>query len=105
MQAPPSPHSIMREGRARIENISHNMDNIAGVEIERFMTRLLTSPKIEQLYRDILINVVWSDGRQGSLKKPDYIFGDSSDFEERHSTVHITFSFVHSTRETITVST
>ena len=104
MQAPPYPHSIMREGRARMENISCNVDNIVEFETERFRTRLLTSPRTKHLYWDILINTVWSDGRQGSLRKPDYIFGAGSDCEKRHSTEHITFSFVHSTRETITVS-
>ena len=73
-----------------MEHISRNVDNIVEAEMERFRTRLLTSPRTEQLYRDILINAVWSDGRQGSLREPDYIFGDSGDCEERHSTKHIT---------------
>lgn len=88
-----------------MEHISRNMDNIIRDDMERFRTKLLTSPRTKQLYRDILINTVWSDGSPGSLRKSDYIFGDSSDCEERHSIEHITFSFVLSTRETIIVST
>lgn len=87
-----------------MENTSRNVDNIVQVEMERFRTRLLASPTIKQLYRDTLINAIWSDGCQGSLRKPDYILGDNNDCEERHSTEHITFSFVHTTGETITVS-
>lgn len=47
VQAPPYPRIIMREGRARMENISRNVDNIFEAKIERFRTRLLTSPKTE----------------------------------------------------------
>ena len=103
-QAPPSPRSIMRKGRARMEHISRNMDNIAQNKMEKFRAKLLTSPRTEQLYLDILISGVWSDGNLGSLKKPNYVFGDSSDCKEHHSTEHITFSFIDTTRETITVS-
>ncbi|XXG76758.1 hypothetical protein AAC387_Pa08g1047 [Persea americana] len=100
----PSPRSIMREGHDRME-ISRNVDNIVGAEMERFRAKLLTSPRTKQLYHNILISGVWSDRNQGSLKKPDYVFGDSSDCKERHSTKHITFSFVDTKGETITVST
>lgn len=88
-----------------MEHISRNVDNIVVVEMERYRAKLLASPKKEQLYRDLLENSIWSDGRQGSLKKPYYIFGDSGDCEERHSTEHITFSFIHFIGETIIVST
>ena len=88
-----------------MEHISHNVDNIVGAEMKRYRAKLLASPRMEQLYRDLLVNSIWSDGHQGSLKKPYYIFGDRGDCEERHSTEHITFSFIHSSGETITVST
>lgn len=67
-----------------MENISQNANNIAQAELEKFRTKLLTSPRTEQLYHDIFVNVVWCDGHQESLRKPDYIFDDSSDCEERH---------------------
>ena len=88
-----------------MESISQNVDNIAQNEMEKFRAKILTSPRTEQLYCDILISAIWSDGHQGSLKKPDYVFGDSSDCKERRSTKHITFSFVDTTGETITLST
>lgn len=88
-----------------MEHISQNVENIFETEMERFRTKLLTSSRTEQLYRDILINATWSDKRQGSLRKLDYVFGDSNDCEEHHSTEHIAFLFVHTTRETIKVST
>lgn len=67
--------------------------------MEIFYEKLLTS-RTEQLYHAILINAPCNDGRQGSLRKPDYIFGYSSDHEDRHSTECITFSFVHTNGET-----
>ena len=73
--------------------------------MEKFRAKLLTSLRTEQLYGDILISGVWSDENRGSLKKPDYIFVDNSDCKERHSTEHITFSFIDTIGETIITST
>ncbi|XXG85582.1 hypothetical protein AAC387_Pa11g0632 [Persea americana] len=56
-QAPP-PRSIMRESRARMEEISHNVDNIANVEKERFK----------------------ADRCQWPLGRPDYALGDGGDY-------------------------
>lgn len=88
-----------------MEHISQNVDNIVQIEVEKFRARLMTYLRTEQLYCDILISGVWSDGRQGSLRKPDYVFSDSSDCEEHHSTEQITFSFVDTTGKIIIVST
>lgn len=48
-----------------MEHISQNVDNIVESEMENFRAKLLSSRRTEQLYCDILISGVWSDGHQG----------------------------------------
>ena len=59
----------------------------------------------ERVYIDLLTNPLWSDGHQGVLDKPEYIFGDSKDCYDRHPSELVTLSFISNQREIVTVST